>query len=492
MNASFMMTLYNSLANGNNRKMKPALLLILAGAIYAQDFDLVIANGRVMDPATNLDSVRHIGIRAGKIAAVSASPLQGKSVVDAKGMVVSPGFIDLHSHGQTQENYRFKAKDGVTTALEMEVGVSPVPAWYSAREGKSLINFGATSGHLPALMAVMHDTGTLLPRDKAVERAATPEERKQALALIGRGIDDGALGIGMGIAYIPHSTRAEILEVFQLAAARKVPVFVHMRNSGPVEPGAIDSIQEVLADAVASGASLHIVHMNSTCLREAPLCLAMIEGARKRGLDVTTEAYPYTAGMTDIGSAIFGEGWQAKNGGITYKDLQWAETGERLTAESFARFRKQGGMVAIHSIPEEVARLAVGAPGVMIASDGILDKGKGHPRAAGTYARVLGRYVREQHVIGLMDALRKMTVEPADRIGMKAKGRIAAGADADIAVFDPARVIDHATFEKPAQYSEGIQYVTVNGTLVVKNGELVDGVNPGRGLRREAATASRK
>jgi dihydroorotase len=196
--------------------------------------------------------------------------------------------------------------------------------------------------------------------------------------------------------------------------------------------------------------------------------------------------------MTDIGSAIFGEGWQAKNGGITYKDLQWAETGERLTAESFARFRKQGGMVAIHSIPEEVARLAVGAPGVMIASDGILDKGKGHPRAAGTYARVLGRYVREQHVIGLMDALRKMTVEPADRIGMKAKGRIAAGADADIAVFDPARVIDHATFEKPAQYSEGIQYVTVNGTLVVKNGELVDGVNPGRGLRREAATASRK
>lgn len=484
MNASFMPPLYTPWPNGNNQEMKPALFLILAGAIHAQDFDLVIANGRVMDPATNLDAVRHIGISAGKIAAVSAAPLRGKSTVEAKGLVVSPGFIDLHSHGQTQENYRLKAKDGVTTALEMEAGASPIPSWYGAREGKSLINFGATVGHLPALMAVMHDTGTLLPRDKAVERAASAQERKQALALLRRGLDDGAPGIGMGIAYIPHSTRAEILEVFQLAAERKVPVFVHMRSAGPVEPGAIDSIQEVLADAAASGASLHIVHITSTCLREAPLCLAMIEGARTRGLDVTTEAYPYTAGMTDISSAIFGEGWQAQQGGITFSDLQWAETGERLTAESFARFRKQGGMVAIHSIPEEIARLAVGAPGVMIASDGIMDNGKGHPRAAGTCARVLGRYVREQHVLSLMDALRKMTVQPADRLGVKAKGRIAVGADADLAVFDPAKVIDRATFEKPAQYSEGIQFVTVNGTLVVKDGALVDGVAPGRGLRR--------
>ena len=120
----------------------------------------------------------------------------------------------------------------------------------------------------------------------------------------------------------------------------------------------------------------------------------------------------------------------------------------------------------------------------MIASDGILDDGKGHPRAAGTYARVLGRYVREQHALTLMDALRKMTVMPADRLGMKNKGRIAVGADADITVFDPATVIDRATFENPAQYSEGIPYVLVNGTLVVNRGQLVEGVFPGQGLRR--------
>ena len=456
---------------------------MLAAATQAQEFDVVLSRGRVMDPASGLDAVRDIGIRSGKIAAVSETPLRSRTVVDASGLVIAPGFIDLHSHGQTQENYRFKARDGVTTALEMEVGVSPVPEWYRSREGHALINFGATSGHIPARMAVMHDSGKLLPRDTA-KGAATPAQRQQIYDLVRRGLDDGALGIGIGIAYIPAATRAEILELFGLAAQRKTAVYVHMRNGGPVEPGVIDALQEVIADAASTGASLHVVHITSMGLRETGLCLQMIEGARRRGLDVTTEMYPYTAGMTDLASAVFDEGWQAKQGGIGYGDLQWALTGERLTAESFARFRKQGGMVAIHSIPEDVVRLATSDPMVMIASDGILENGKGHPRAAGCYARVLGRYVREQHALTLMDALRKMTLMPADRLGIKTKGRLAVGADADITVFDPARVVDKATFENPAQYSEGIAYVLVGGTLVVKGGELVEGVAPGQPVRR--------
>jgi dihydroorotase len=457
--------------------------VLLGAAAYGQEYDVVLAHGRVLDPASGLDGVRYVGIRGGKIGVISEAPLQGRTVLDVSGLVVAPGFIDLHSHGQTPENYRFKARDGVTTALELEVGVSPVPEWYRAREGQALINFGATSGHIPARMAVMHDSGTLLPHDTA-KGAATPEQRRQTFDLVRRGLDDGALGIGMGIAYVPLATRAEILELFGLAAERKTALYVHIRNGGPVEPGVIDALQEVIADAAATGASLHVVHITSMGLRETALCLQMIAGARRSGLDVTTEMYPYTAGMTDLGSAVFDEGWQAKQGGIGFGDLQWALTGERLTAESFALYRRQGGMVAIHSIPEDVVRLAIADPMTMIASDGILDHGKGHPRAAGTYARVLGRYVREQHALTLMEALRKMTVMPADRLGIRTKGRIAVGADADITVFDPARVMDRATFENPAQYSEGIEYVLVNGTLVVKSGELVEGVAPGLAVRR--------
>jgi dihydroorotase len=257
-----------------------------------------------------------------------------------------------------------------------------------------------------------------------------------------------------------------------------------MRNGGPVEPGVIDALQEVISDAAAAGASLHVVHITSMGLRQTALCLAMIDGAHGRGLDVTTEIYPYTAGMTDLGSAIFADGWQQRQGGISFGDLQWAATGERLTPESFARYRKQGGMVAIHSIPEEIVKLAVSHPGVMIASDGLINEGKGHPRAAGTYARVLGRYVREQRALPLMEAIRKMTLLPAQRIGLSNKGRIAVGTDADITVFDAGKVIDRATFDKPAQYSDGIPYVLVNGTLVVDHGELVANATPGKPMRR--------
>lgn len=459
-------------------------LIVLSGCLCAQSFDIVLTNGRVMDPETNFDAVRNVGIRDGKIAAISESALEGRTVIDAKGLVVTAGFIDLHSHGQTPENYGYKARDGVTAALEMEVGVNPVSTWYAAREGKARVNFGATSGHIPAAMAVEHDSGQLLPRDNAATRTPTQEEQRKIIELIRQGLDQGALGIGMGIAYVPKTTRQQIFEVFQLAAQRHATIYVHMRASGPVDPGVVDSLEEVLSDAAATGASVHVVHIGSMGLREVPLCLQMIAGARAHGIDVTTEAYPYTAGMTDLASAVFDPGWESRTGGIGYGDLQWVLTGERLTAETFAKYRKTGGMVILHSIPEDMVRVAMADPTVIVASDGILDNGKGHPRAAGSYARVLGRYVREQHAISLMDALRKMSLLPAERLGLQSKGRLQVGADADVTVFDPEHVMDRATFENPAQYSEGIPFVLVNGVLVVRDGKLVDGVAPGRGLRR--------
>lgn len=472
------------------------LLLVLcllspppAAVAQNAEFDIVLAGGRVMDPESGLDAIRYVGIRGNKIAAISESALRGRTVVDVKGLVVAPGFIDLHSHGQDDENYRYKARDGVTTALEMEVGASPVAPWYAEREGKSLINYGATVGHIPAKMAVMHDTGTFLPRDNATNRRATPEEVRQVADLIKRGLDEGALGIGFGINYVPTTTRKEILDLFQLAAERGVANYVHMRYAGAVEPGsAIEALQEVIADAAATGAALHVVHVTSTCLRQTAVCLQMIEGARQRGLDVSVEAYPYTATQTRLESAIYDEGWQERLG-MTFKDLQWVTTGERLTAESFARYRKEGGSVIGHSIPEEISRLAAANPRVMVASDGLIANGQGHPRGAGTFARVLGVYVRDQKTLGLMDAIRKMSLLPARRLeaavpAMRAKGRIKIGADADLVVFNPATVIDRATFEKPAQYSTGIPFVLVGGVFVVREDKIVEGVRPGIGIRR--------
>src|SRR3989442_2524722 len=176
---------------------------LLAAQTAAPSYDIVLRNGRVLDPASGVDAVRNVGITGRTIAAVSTAPLRGRTEIDASGLVVAPGFIDLHSHGQTPENYRYKAMDGVTTALELEVGVSPLGEWYKAREGRSLIHFGASAGHIPARMAVMKDTGGLLPRDGAMNREATAAEQKAIEAAVRRALDEGGVGLGMGITYTP-------------------------------------------------------------------------------------------------------------------------------------------------------------------------------------------------------------------------------------------------------------------------------------------------
>lgn len=447
-----------------------------------QIYDVVIRAGRVMDPESGLDAVRNVGIKGRKIAAVSDKPLAGRIEVDATGMVVSPGFIDLHSHGQTPEAYRYKAMDGVTTALELEGGVSPIPEWYAAREGRSLIHFGASAGHIPARMAVMKDTGDVLPRDHAMNRPATPAEQQLVLTAVEEGLRRGGLGVGMGIAYTPTATPEEILDLFFLAARFQRPVFVHLRSGGDV----VASLQEVLADSAVSGAPVHVAHINATANARILVALRMIEGARARGIDVTTEAYPYTASMTDISSASYGN-WQTRPPEY-FANLLWPPTGERLTRESFERYRAQGGMVVnFNTNTEERVRDAIAHSLTMVASDGHIAEGKGHPRAAGTFARVLGKYSRNEGALTLMDVIRKSSLMPAKRLEsmspqMSQKGRIKVGADADVVVFDPGKVIDKATYENPAQYSEGFRHVLVAGTFVVRDGRLREDVFPGEGI----------
>ncbi len=483
-------------------KRNSSVTIVLLGAVFclasaglirlaqaAEEYDVVIANGRVMDPESKLDAVRNIGITGGKIRAISAKPLKGRTTLDAKGLVVAPGFIDLHEHGQAPDNYKFQAHDGVTTSLELEGGTNDVDKWYSQREGKSLINFGVSVGHIPVRAQVMAKSEDAAAVGAAFHREATPEELAKVLEGIEKGLQRGALAEGMGINYTAGASHWEIVEAFRIAAKYNAPVHVHLRYAGLLEPETgVAGIEEVIAAAAATGAPLHVVHISSMGVKYTPQLIEMVAGAQKRGLDVTTECYPYTAWSTHIESAIFDPGWQERNG-ITYKDIQWAATGERLTAETFEKYRKQGGIVVGYGIPEEAARACVSSPIVMVASDGMpLTGPKIHPRGQGTFSRVLGHYVREEKALDLMTALRKMTLMPAQRLEkhapmFKDKGRIHVGADADITVFDPDRVVDKATFDQPLQYSGGIQFVLVNGVPVIKEGAFVDGVLPGKPAR---------
>lgn len=463
----------------------------------AQRFDLVLTGGRVIDPETGLDAIRNVGVRGDTITKVSTERLEGTRTIDARGLVVAPGFIDLHQHGQNQEAYRLMALDGVTAALELEVGVPDIRRFIEARRGRSLVHFGATASYLAARVlawdmtlpvSILGPQAGIIPQSgPATNEPASSERLDRILSTLRGQIEAGALGVGMGLEYAPGAMRHEVIEVFRLAATLGNPVFVHVRSSGRIEPGSgVEAVVEVIGAAAISGAAVHIVHLNSTCMRDSPECLSMIAGARARGLDVTTEAYPYTAGMTLINSALFNPGWRERRG-LDYRDLELPESGERLTRERFEALHNapEPRLILIHTNPDEVVDAVMIDPLVTVASDGLKD----HPRGAGTHARVLARYVRDQKTITLNDAIRKMSLMPAQRLEKatpeaKRLGRLQPGAQADIVVFDPQTVQDRATFRAPTEASVGVRYLLVAGTLVVNDGRIVEGVAPGRAFVR--------
>jgi Amidohydrolase family len=472
-------------------KLIVSLLFLMLWTVTAsaQQYDVVLEGGHVMDPESGVDAVRNIGIRDGKIARISPEALNGRRVVHAHGLIVAPGFIDLHQHGQDLASQRVKALDGVTSALEMEIGVPDVAQFLKAKEGHSLIHYGTAASHLAA-RALSFGTplasDAILPKSgPATNQPAAPEQIDGMRRRLRGELDAGGLAIGMGIQYAPGATRLEVIDVFRLAAERKLPVYTHVRSSGRLEPGSsVESISEVIGAAAISGASLHIVHINSSCARDSLECLSMIEGARARGLDVTTEAYPYIAGMTAINSALFNPGWKEKFG-ISYDSLLLPETGERLTLERFDALHNSSTthLVVMFTNTQEIVDQVIAHPLVMIASDGA----EGHPRNAGTYSRILAQYVREKRTLSLMEALRKMSLMPAQMLerstpAARQKGRLQEGADADIAVFDAATISDRSTYEKPMEPSAGVRFLLVQGIVVVEEGKIVPDQFPGRAL----------
>ena len=446
----------------------------------SRTFDRVILGGTIMDPASGLNAVRNIGLRGGRIATITATPLRGRDTIAARGLVVAPGFIDIHAHGQTAETYRFQSLDGVTSSFELELGTAEVAEWYRARAAGQRINYGVSVGHLKVRMAVLHDSGTVMPTGPAAYRAATPDELREIDRRLQVGLNEGAVSVGAGFTYTPAATHDELLSVFRVAAANRTPVHVHIRVG-------VVGLAEAIGLAREAHASLHVVHINSAGLAETPAMLKMVAEARASGMDVTTEAYPYTAGMTEIQSATIQDRYRNAPDS-EFADIEWPRTGERLTRESFARFSTVGGPVVVHTNTEAMAAAAINSPLTIIGSDAYWQDGTGHPRTTGTFSRVLGRYARDAHSITLMQAIRKMTLMPAQRLearvpAMHRKGRLAVGADGDITIFDAATVIDRSTYREPSLPPVGIQFVLVNGVPVVFGGKAVDGVTPGRAVR---------
>ena len=497
------------------------ITLLLQTCTKSINYDTVIVGGRVIDPETKLDAIRNLGIIDGKIAAVTDEDLRGGKTINAEGLVIAPGFIDLHSHGQTVIADRMQAFDGVTTALELESGILPIADWYNIqKKAGRVLNYGASAAWTFARISEFENLETeadLLWFQKAfsfnrwVNESADPNQIKRIISQIEQGIKEGSLGIGINAGYSPGGGFKELMAIHELAAKYNVPTYTHISGDFPNDPNsAAESVGNIIALSTVTGSQSHFCHINSSSLRDISTTKQMILAAQEKGLPLSAEAYTYGASSTTIGAALFNPiARKEKNISVNQIELN----GVPLTEENFKTTREEtpGAVVVFKflNMPEEEAILdeSILFPGGMIASDAMpwVDKTTGapidenewpispnafaHPRSAGTYTRLLAQWVREREALSLSEAIAKSSLYPARLLEksipqMKNKGRIQKGMDADIIIFNPDLVQDKATFTSPAQPSEGMHYVLVNGELVINQGVLDTNAHPGKAIRR--------
>jgi cytosine/adenosine deaminase-related metal-dependent hydrolase len=484
--------------------------------------DLVLRGGRVIDAETGLDAVRDVGITGSTVREISAEPLGGTATVDVSGLVVCPGFVDLHSHSQDVPGQRLQALDGVTTALELEAGAFPVEQAYrrAAAEGRP-VNYGFSTSWAAVRMHVLAGAPAVADLDELLVHVADPRWQRPASAgevdhivgLLEGDLAAGALGIGVLVGYAPASDPGEYLAVAALAARHQVPTYTHAREL--VEMNAdtpIDGAEEIVRAAGETGAHMHYCHLNSTSGRHVDRVLGVVERARRAGAAVTTEAYPYGAGMTGIGAAFLAPELLHRRG-LTPQSIGHLASGRRMAdADELRRVREQdpGALAFVHHVDEAdpaafgLVQRALAFPDAAVASDAIMPQWRSgprdplrwplppevvtHPRTAGTFGRTLRVLVREQGLLSLPEAVRRCTLVPAQVVqaaapAMRRKGRLQPGSDADVTVFDPAIVSDRSTYTDTTRPSVGIRHVLVGGEFVVRDGALVTSALPGRAVR---------
>lgn len=470
-----------------------SVCLVLMASVpgLAQPYDLVIQGGRVMDPDSGLDAIRHIGITDGTIQAISEIPLVGETEIDASGLVVAPGFIDANvGNPDRRQVNSVRVLDGVTTALVMESAPSDVDRWYEEQRTTAIINYGTAVGFWQARLDVMGDPsleGTA-QWAKMEHTKAKPEAIKAILKVLEQGLEAGAVGIGIPLEYTPAATHAELLDVFRLADRFGAPAHIHLRSWGYDEKRirSYGDLYEVISASLVTKAQIHVLHLNSSYNDWTPMGLEMIGKAQNQGLALSTDMYPYAFGGCPSGAAYFDD-WETYPEEYFSTSLRLASTGEWLTKAKFRALRESDHEVGLicYDNTEEMVELALKSPLTMIASDG---GGTLHPRIAGTYSRILGHYVRQKGVVTLMDALAKMTIMPARHFeahvpALRLRGRLQVGSIADVVAFDPDRIIDRSTVLDPLKPSLGMQYVLVNGVPVVRDGILQTDVLPGQAIR---------
>ena len=491
---------------------------------------VVIRGGRVIDPASEMDAVADIALEDGRIVAVGTGLGSAEREIDAAGLVVAPGFVDLHAHGQSIAADRMQAFDGVTTTLDLEAGVMPVASWYrrQADEGR-VLNYGASTNWAFARIGAMTGSneessleafGRAMRDQRWVNNVASETELGGILERIERGLNEGGIGIGILNAYAPGAGVQELTAVCQMAFRHNVPTFTHVAYMSRIDPeSAAEAYIRLIGYAGATGAHMHICHFNSSSKTDIARCAELVANARAMGLPITLESYPYGTGSTVIAAAFFNDPHFEERGGTSYDAVQRVTDGHRFRDREellAAQEADPSTLVLWHVLDidrnerhRELLDMAVLFPGSAIASDampwsspdGSAYTGDAwplpadvtsHPRSAGCFTRFLRHWVLDRKTVSLLDGIRKCTLIPADILtpstpAMAAKGRLQPGADADVVVFDPATLTDRAEFSAMNRPAEGVRHLLVSGQPVITDGIMDVAARPGRPVRRPLA-----